>query len=58
MIPGYVRTPNHRPRTWAFLAMAAVLGLVFLGWERPSLPRLYSEGVAGSRWPSPTTRPP
>jgi cellulose synthase/poly-beta-1,6-N-acetylglucosamine synthase-like glycosyltransferase len=44
-IPGYVRTPNHRPRTWAFLAISAVAGLVFLGWKRPSLPLLYSEGV-------------
>jgi cellulose synthase/poly-beta-1,6-N-acetylglucosamine synthase-like glycosyltransferase len=41
-IPGYVRTPNHRPRTWAFLAISAVLGLLFLGWKRPSLPLLYS----------------
>ena len=46
-IPGYVRTPNHRPRTWAFLAISAVLGLLFLGWKRPSLPQLYSEGVRG-----------
>ena len=44
-IPGYVRTPNHRPRTWAFLAISAVAGLLFLGWKRPSLPLLYSEGV-------------
>src|SRR5580693_6394431 len=45
LIPGYVRTPNHRPRTWAFLAIAAVAGLLFLGWKRPSLPLLYSAGV-------------
>ena len=45
VIPGYVRTPNHRPRTWAFLAISAVAGLLFLGWKRPSLPLLYSEGV-------------
>ncbi len=45
LIPPYVRTPNHRPRTWAFLAISAVLGLFFLGWKRPSLPLLYSEGV-------------
>ena len=44
-IPGYVRTPNHRPRTWAFLAISAVAGLLFLGWKRPSLPLLYSEGM-------------
>ena len=44
-IPGYVRTPNHRPRTWAFLAISAAAGLLFLGWKRPSLPLLYSEGV-------------
>ena len=47
IMPGYVRTPNHRPRTWAFLAISAVLGLLFLGWKRPSLPQLYSEGVRG-----------
>jgi cellulose synthase/poly-beta-1,6-N-acetylglucosamine synthase-like glycosyltransferase len=45
LIPGYVRTPNHRPRTWAFLAISAVLGLLFLGWKRPSLPQLYAGGV-------------
>jgi hypothetical protein len=44
-IPGYVRTPNHRPRTWAFLAISAVAGLLFLGWKRPSPALLYSEGV-------------
>lgn len=45
LIPPYVRTPNHRPRTWAFLAISAVLGLFFLGWKRPSPSLLYSEGV-------------
>ena len=45
VIPGYVRTPNHRPRTWAFMAISAVAGLLFLGWKRPSLPLMYSEGV-------------
>jgi cellulose synthase/poly-beta-1,6-N-acetylglucosamine synthase-like glycosyltransferase len=45
LIPGYVRTPNHRPRTWAFLAISAVAGLLFLGWKRPSLPLLYTAGV-------------
>ena len=44
-IPGHVRTPNHRPRTWAFLAISAAAGLLFLGWKRPSLPLLYSEGM-------------
>jgi cellulose synthase/poly-beta-1,6-N-acetylglucosamine synthase-like glycosyltransferase len=47
LIPGYVKTPNHRPRTWAFLAISAVAGLLFLGWKRPSLPALYSEAVRG-----------
>ena len=44
-IPGYVRTPNHRPRTWAFLAISAAAGLLFLGWKRPAPPQLYSQGV-------------
>jgi len=30
IIPGYLRTPAHRPRTWAFVAISAVLGLIFL----------------------------
>lgn len=44
-IPRYVKTSPYRPRTWTFLAVAAVLGLVFLGWQRPSLPGLYSDAV-------------
>jgi len=38
-------TPPHRPRTWAFLSITTVAGLLFLGWHRPSLPLLYSDGV-------------
>ncbi|HWG15555.1 MAG TPA: glycosyltransferase [Streptosporangiaceae bacterium] len=44
-IPKFVKTSLYRPRTWTFLAVAAVLGLIFLGWQRPSLPGLYSNGV-------------
>jgi cellulose synthase/poly-beta-1,6-N-acetylglucosamine synthase-like glycosyltransferase len=44
-IPKYVKTSVYRPRTWTFLLVAAVLGLIFLGWQRPSLPSLYSDGV-------------
>ncbi|HEY0717082.1 MAG TPA: hypothetical protein VGD68_05660, partial [Streptosporangiaceae bacterium] len=44
-ITKFVKTSPYRPRTWTFLAVAAVLGLLFLGWQRPSLPGLYSGGV-------------
>ena len=46
IIPGYTRTPVYRPRTWAFLAVAALLGLLFLGLHRPSLPALYAAAVS------------
>ncbi len=46
VIPRHVRTPQHRPRTWAFLCLTAVLGLGFLGWQRPSLPDLYAGTVS------------
>ena len=36
IIPRYVPTPRFRPRTWAFLGIAAIGGLVFVGWQRPS----------------------
>ncbi len=39
-IPKFVKTSVYRPRTWTFLTVAAVLGIVFLGWQRPSLPGL------------------
>jgi glycosyltransferase involved in cell wall biosynthesis len=45
IIPRHVPTPRFRPRTWAFLAIAAGLGLLFLGWQRPSIPQLYSGAV-------------
>jgi cellulose synthase/poly-beta-1,6-N-acetylglucosamine synthase-like glycosyltransferase len=45
LIPRYVPTPRFRPRTWAFLGIAAVCGLVFLGWQRPSIPLLYDGAV-------------
>jgi len=45
IIPRHVRTPPRRPRTWVFLALVATLGLVFLGWQHPSLPGLYAHAV-------------
>jgi len=45
VIPKHVPTPRFRPRTFAFLGTAALLGLVFLGWQRPSLPVLYIGAV-------------
>ena len=35
-IPSFTKTPPLRPRTWTFLGTAAVLGLVFVLWQRPS----------------------
>jgi cellulose synthase/poly-beta-1,6-N-acetylglucosamine synthase-like glycosyltransferase len=45
IIPRHVPTPPMRPRTLAFLGIAAVLGLVFVGWRRPSIPALYVAAV-------------
>ncbi len=45
VIPRHVKTPAARPRTWLFLAVTAVLGLVFLGWQRPSAPGAYDDLV-------------
>jgi glycosyltransferase involved in cell wall biosynthesis len=45
IIPKHVPTPRFRPRTWAFLGTAALLGLLFLGWQRPSIPVLYIGAV-------------
>ena len=42
LIPRHVKTPPYRPRTWIFLGVTAVLGLLFLGWQRPSLPAAYA----------------
>ncbi len=44
-IPPYVRTPAHRPRTWAFVGIVTVLGLLFLGWKRPAPSALYVAAV-------------
>src|SRR6201994_1191751 len=46
-IPKFVKTSSYRPRSWTFLLVAAVLGLIFLGWQRPSLPALWIDGVRG-----------
>jgi len=45
IIPRHVPTTRLRPRTLAFLGIAAVLGLVFVGWQRPSFPGLYVGAV-------------
>jgi cellulose synthase/poly-beta-1,6-N-acetylglucosamine synthase-like glycosyltransferase len=42
-IPRYTKTSPRRPRTWAFLLVTAALGLVFVGWRRPS--ELYTGAV-------------
>jgi cellulose synthase/poly-beta-1,6-N-acetylglucosamine synthase-like glycosyltransferase len=44
-IPRHTKTPPYRPRTWVFLAVAAGLGLLFLGWQRPALPGAYEDAV-------------
>src|SRR5580693_4470266 len=45
VIPRHVKTPTYRPRTWLFLGIAAAGGLLFLGWQRPSLPGAYASAV-------------
>jgi len=50
-IPGYVRTPDHRPRTWAFLVISAAAGLLFLGWNGPRCRSCIPGVCAGWRWP-------
>jgi cellulose synthase/poly-beta-1,6-N-acetylglucosamine synthase-like glycosyltransferase len=45
VIPKHTPTPRFRPRTWGFLGIAAVAGLVFVGWQRPSIPQLYVGAV-------------
>src|SRR5512142_3342809 len=45
VIPRQVKTSPRRPRTWAFLAVMAALGLLFLGMQRPSLPATYASMV-------------
>src|SRR4030088_1225073 len=45
VIPCHVPTSRFRPRTWAFLGIAALLGLVFVGWQRPAIPLAYDGAV-------------
>jgi cellulose synthase/poly-beta-1,6-N-acetylglucosamine synthase-like glycosyltransferase len=45
VIPRHVPTPRFRPRTWAFLGIAAVLGMAFVGLRRPSIPAVYVGAV-------------
>ena len=58
VIPGYVRTPRSRPRTWAFLGIAALLGLAFVGWPRPRFRCSMPAPCATWRWRSRVARPP
>ena len=46
IIPRHVKTPTYRPRTWAFLAVSAAFGVVFVGLRRPSLPGAYTDLVS------------
>ena len=46
IIPRHVKTPTYRPRTWAFLAVSAAFGVVFVGLRRPSLPGAYADLVS------------
>jgi hypothetical protein len=36
VIPGYVKMPTARPRTWLSRAVSTAPGLLFRGWRRPS----------------------
>jgi cellulose synthase/poly-beta-1,6-N-acetylglucosamine synthase-like glycosyltransferase len=45
LIPRHVKTPAARPRTWLFMAICALLGLLFLGWQRPSAAASYTDLV-------------
>jgi cellulose synthase/poly-beta-1,6-N-acetylglucosamine synthase-like glycosyltransferase len=45
VLPRYHPTPQHRPRTWVFVAVTAALGLVFLDWQRPSPALAYGAAV-------------
>ncbi len=42
VIPRHVKTPSARPRTWLFMVICAALGLLFLGWQRPSAAASYA----------------
>jgi cellulose synthase/poly-beta-1,6-N-acetylglucosamine synthase-like glycosyltransferase len=45
VIPTPVKTPPYRPRTWVFFGVTTVLGLLFLGWQRPSPAAAYADVV-------------
>jgi hypothetical protein len=45
VIPSPAKTPAYRPRTWAFLTVTALVGLLFLELQRPSLPAAYANLV-------------
>jgi len=41
----HVRTSHHHQRTWIFLGITAVVGLLFIGWHRPSPSEEYARLV-------------
>ena len=45
VIPRHVKTSPYHLRTWWFVFITAVLGLAFLGLQRPSLPSAYAASV-------------
>ena len=45
VIPAYVKTPTYRPRTWVFFGVTAILGLLYLGWHRPSPAAAYADEI-------------
>src|ERR1700745_2404975 len=45
VIPAHVKTPTYRPRTWVFFGVTAILGLLYLGWHRPSPAGAYADVV-------------
>ncbi len=45
VIPAHVKTPPYRPRTWVFFGVTAMLGLLYLGWHRPSPAAAYADVV-------------
>jgi hypothetical protein len=47
IIRRHVKTSPYRPRTWVFLAVTAVFGLIFLELRRPWMPGAYTHLVTG-----------
>ena len=51
LIPRPVPTSRHRPRTWAFLGISALLGLVFVGLRRLGREVTYARYEGEEHWP-------